>query len=152
MKKSVKAMRKPLLNFGIPAIITFGMSAIIGIGFLFKYTLISGQEPWGIYGENVELYFLGMSRQQWGILHLILGFVLLGLLVAHIIFHWKIISNVYNKIIKEPMTKKVVALVFIILCPLMMVIPLFIKPAIISIKKGKGWQVTLVTDLQYQYS
>ena len=152
MKKSVKAMRKPIVNFGINAIMTFCMSAIIGTGFLMKYTLISGQERWSHYGINVELHFLGMSRHQWGMLHLILAFVLLSLLILHSILHWKIITNVYKKIIKEPVTKKVVALIFIILCTLMIAIPLFIKPEIESNKKDKGRQVTLVTDLQYQYS
>ena len=148
MKKSVKAMRKTILNFTINASMTFCMSAIIGIGFLIKYTLISGQERWDVYGRNVELYLFGMDRHQWGMLHLILAFVLMGLLIVHIAFHWKVITNVYKKIIKEPVTKKVVALVFMILCVLMIVIPFFIHPEIESIKKGKGRQVTLVTHVR----
>jgi cytochrome b561 len=124
------------------------MSAIIGIGFLIKYTLISGRERWNVYGRNVELSLFGMDRHQWGMLHLILAFVLLGLLIVHIIFHWKVITNVYKKIIKEPLTKKIVALVFIILCVLMIVIPFFISPEIESIEKGKGRQVTLVTHFR----
>ncbi len=112
MKKAVKVIRKPILNFIINASMTLCMSAIIGIGFLIKYTLISGQERWDVYGRNVELYLFGMDRHQWGMLHLILAFVLLGLLLLHIVFHWKIITNVYKKIIKEPVTKKVVAFVF----------------------------------------
>ncbi len=151
MKKAVKVIRKPILNFIINASMTLCMSAIIGIGFLIKYTLISGQERWDVYGRNVELYLFGMDRHQWGMLHLVLAFVLLGLLLLHIVFHWKIITNVYKKIIKEPVTKKVVALVFLMLCALMIVIPFFIHPEIESIEKGKGRQVTLVTNLQNQY-
>ncbi len=148
MKKSLKVMRKPILNFIINASMTLCMSAIIGIGFLIKYTLISGRERWNVYGRNVELSLFGMDRHQWGMLHLILAFVLLGLLIVHIIFHWKVITNVYKKIIKEPLTKKIVALVFIILCVLMIVIPFFINPEIESIEKGKGRQVTLVTHFR----
>jgi glucan phosphoethanolaminetransferase (alkaline phosphatase superfamily) len=148
MKKSLKVMRKPILNFIINASMTLCMSAIIGIGFLIKYTLISGRERWNVYGRNVELSLFGMDRHQWGMLHLILAFVLLGLLIVHIIFHWKVITNVYKKIIKEPLTKKIVALVFIILCVLMIVIPFFISPEIESIEKGKGRQVTLVTHFR----
>jgi len=151
MKKAVKVVRKPIINFIINASMTLCMSAIIGIGFLIKYTLISGQERWDVYGRNVELYLFGMDRHQWGMLHLILAFVLLGLLLLHIVFHWKIITNVYKKIIKEPVTKRVVALVFLMLCALMIVIPFFIHPEIESIEKGKGRQVTLVTNLQNQY-
>ena len=78
MKKSAKAMQKSVLNFSINATMTLCMSAIIGIGFLIKYTLISGQERREIYGRNVELYFIGMDKHQWGMLHLILAFVFLG--------------------------------------------------------------------------
>ena len=152
MKKSVKAMQKLTVNFAVNAIMTFCMTSIIGTGFLIKYKLISGQERWEIYGENVELYFLGMTRYQWGMLHLILGCILLGLLIVHISLHWKIIIHVLKKIIKEPVTKKLVAFLFIILCALMIVMPFFIQLEIESINKGKGCQVTLVTNLQYQYS
>lgn len=148
MKKSEKAMQKSVINFTINASMTVCMSAIIGIGFLIKYTLISGQERWDIYGRNVELSLFGMDRHQWGMLHLILAFVLMGLLIIHIVFHWKVITTVYKKIIKEPITKKVVALIFLILCVLMIVIPFFIQPEIETIKKGKGRHVTLVTKIR----
>lgn len=141
-------MQKSVLNFSINATMTLCMSAIVGIGFLIKYTLISGQERWEIYGRNVEISLLGMDRHQWGMLHLILGFILLGLLVAHIILHWKIITNVYKKIIKEPLTKKTIAIVFIILCALMIIIPFFVEPEIETVQKGNGRQVTLVTDIK----
>lgn len=80
-------MHKSILNFSINAVMALCMSAIIGIGFLIKYTLISGQERWDVYGKNVELYWYGMDRNQWGLFHLILGFVLMVLLVAHIVLH-----------------------------------------------------------------
>ena len=146
MKRSAKANQKSILNFSINAAMTLCMSAIIGIGFLIKYTLISGQDRWEIYGPKVKLYLLGMDRHQWGQLHLILGFVLLGLLVIHTILHWKVITNVYRKIIKEPLTKKAVALVFLMICALLISIPFFVEPDIETIKKGNGRQVTLVTD------
>jgi hypothetical protein len=150
MKKSAKAMQKSILNFSINAMMTLCMSTIIGTGFLIKYTLIPGQERWEVYGRNVELYLFGMDRHQWGMLHLILGFILLGLLVAHIILHWKVITNVYKRIIKEPLTKKTIAIVFMLLCVLLIVIPFFVEPEIETIKKGNGRRVTLVTDITNQ--
>lgn len=143
-------MKKPILNFTINATMTLCMSAIIGIGFLIKYTLVSGQERWEIYGRNVELYLLGMDRHQWGMLHLILAFVLLVLLLAHIILHWKVITNVYRKIIKEPISKKIIAIVFVILCTLLIVFPFFVEPDLETVKKGDGRRVTLVTDITNQ--
>lgn len=145
-------MQKSIINFSINALMTLCMSAIIGIGFLIKYRLISGQDRWEVYGRNVELYFFGMDRHQWGMIHLILGFVLLGLLMVHIIFHWKVVTTVFGRIIKEPLVKKVVVLVFVILCALMLVFPFFITPEIEPIKRGSYRQVTLVTDLQDQYN
>lgn len=148
MKKSSKALQNSVLNFIINATMTLCMSAIIGIGFLIKYTLVSGQERWEIYGRNVELNFLGMDRHQWGMLHLILAFVLLGLLAAHIILHWKVITNAYRKINKEPLTKKAIAIVFVSFCTLLIVIPFFVEPDIDTIKKSNGRQVTFVTDIR----
>lgn len=123
------------------------MSAIIGTGFLIKYTLISGQERWQIYSENTELYFLGLARHQWGMIHLVLGFVLFGLLIIHIVLHLKIVTNVYHKIVQIPILKKLVALSFIIICLLLILLPLLVKPRITAIKQGKGRHVTLVTNV-----
>jgi len=139
-------MKKSVLNFTINATMTLCMSAIIGIGFLIKYTLISGQERWDVYGRNVELYLLGLDRHQWGMIHLILGFVLLGLLIVHIFLHWKVITTVYKKIIEEPLTKKIVALFFIAICTILILVPFFIKPEVESGKKERGHKVTLVTQ------
>ena len=147
MKKSVKAMRKPFWNFILNATMTLCMSAIIGIGFLIKYTLLSGQDRKEVYGQNVELYFLNMDRHQWGMIHLILGFVLFGLLLIHIFLHWKVVTAVYQKIIKVQLTERIVAFGFAIICVLLILIPFFVKPEIEPIKKGKGRQVTLVTNI-----
>lgn len=122
------------------------MSAIIGTGFLIKFNLISGQKRWLVYGENVELYVMGMDRHQWGTVHLILGFMLIGLLAVHIFLHWNIIISVYKKIIKQPILNKFVALGFIVICVMLILAPLFIKPEIKPIKKGNGRHVTLVID------
>lgn len=142
-------MNKPVLNFVINSIMALCMAGIIGIGFLIEFTLISGQKRWLVYGENVELYFLGMDRHQWGTLHLILGFILIGLLTLHIFLHWKTIKSVYKKIIKRPLINKLVALGFIIIGLILILTPFFIKPEIKPIKKGNGRHVTLVVDAFY---
>ncbi|WP_458627001.1 DUF4405 domain-containing protein [Winogradskyella sp. PC D3.3] len=146
MKKSVKAMRKSSWNFILNASMTLCMSAIIGIGFLMKYTLLSGQDRNEVYGRNIELYFLNMDRHQWGTIHLILSFVLIGLLIIHVYLHWKVVTAVYQKIINVQFTKRIVAFSFAILCALLILIPFFIKPKLEPIEKGNGRQVTLVTD------
>ena len=144
-------MKKPILNFTINTVMTICMSIIIGTGFLLKYTLIPGKERWIKYGNNVELYFFGMDRHEWGTIHLILGIVLLALVVLHIVLHWKIIISVYKKLIKQPLTKKIVALLFLVLCLALIIIPFFITPKVEPIKKNNGRQVTLVTDIYNHY-
>ncbi|WP_282032335.1 DUF4405 domain-containing protein [Winogradskyella eximia] len=146
MKKSVKAMRKSTWNFILNATMTLCMSAIIGIGFLIKYTLLSGQDRKEVYGQNVELYFLNMDRHQWGTIHLYLSFVLIGLLIIHVFLHWKVVTAVYQKIIKVQFTKRIVAISFAILCAILVIVPFFINPKVEVMKKGNGRQVTLVTD------
>lgn len=139
-------MRKPSWSFALNAAMALCMSAVIGIGFLIKFTLISGLERKSIYGQNVELYLFNMDRHQWANIHFILGLVFFGLLAIHIFLHAKVISAIYNKIIKTPLTKKFFAFIFILLCALFILVPFFITPKIEPIEKGKGHQVTLVTD------
>ncbi|WP_298238425.1 DUF4405 domain-containing protein [uncultured Algibacter sp.] len=140
-------MKKPVLNFTINTVMSICMSAIIGTGFLIKYILIPGKERWVKYGNNVELYWLGMDRHEWGTLHLILGLVLLALVIVHIFLHWKIIVGVYKKLIAQPLTKKIVALAFLFLCLLLIFGSFFIEPKVKSVKKNNGQQVTIVTPL-----
>ena len=106
------------------------MAAITGIGFLIKYTLISGQERRVEYGDNVELYLFGMNRHEWGSIHLIIGFVLLGLLVLHIILHWTFITCVYNRMFQKKLIKRLSIILFITVCSLFVISPFFIKPEI----------------------
>ena len=78
---------KSKINFMIDVIMFVVMMVIGGIGFLMKFVLVSGSKSWEIYGEKVDLFLWGWDRHQWGSLHLILGYLLLGLLVLHIVFH-----------------------------------------------------------------
>jgi uncharacterized membrane protein len=147
MKNLVKIMRKPCWSFTLNVTMALCMSAIIGIGFLIKYTLVSGIERKQIYGQHVDLLFLNMNRHQWGTIHFILGLIFFGLLATHIFLHWKMITSAYQKLIETQKKKRVVALVFIIICTLLIILPFFVKPKLAPIKKGNSSQVTLVTDL-----
>ena len=90
---------KSKVSFVIDALMFLCMMAIAGIGFLMKFVLIPGKERWVKYGRNVDLYLLGMDRHEWGTIHLVIGFILLGLLVLHIILHWKMILAMYHRFI-----------------------------------------------------
>lgn len=116
----------------------FCMSVITGIGLLIKYTLIPGQERWVIYGENNNLYLLGMNRHEWGYMHLIIGYILLGLLALHIILHWNTITCIYNRIFGKKLFNKLLAITFITFCALFIIVPFLIHPDVNKIKQGTG--------------
>ena len=116
----------------------FFMIAIVGLGFLMKYNLIPGKERFVKYGRNVELFFLGLDRHQWGTVHLVLGFILIGLLALHIILHWKTIIRVYRRLINARQSRKVIAFGFSILCCALLLLPFFLKPEIQELGKSEG--------------
>lgn len=118
------------------------MSAVVGIGFIVKYVLIPGNQRWIVYGENVELHLLGMDRHEWGNIHLILGFVLIALLALHIIFHWKLIVSLYNRIFKSKGIYKILTIIFLTVCALFLLAPFFTTPEVIKISQGEGRHAT----------
>ena len=118
------------------------MSAITGIGFLIKYTLISGQERWIVYNDNIELYFWGMDRHEWGTIHLIIGCILLGLLILHIVLHWNIIIRVYRKMFRRKLTTKFISILFITICALFIIVPFLINPKISKAEHGAKRHLT----------
>jgi hypothetical protein len=73
------------------------MAALGGIGFLMKYVLPSGRDKILRGGSNRDMLLWGMDRHQWGDLHLILAYILLGLLVLHIVFHWGCILSMVRQ-------------------------------------------------------
>ena len=93
-------MKKSKWNLIIDAIMLIVMMALIGIGLLNKYILLTGQKKWDKFGNNYEFSWLGLDRQGWNDIHFILGLVLFALLVLHILLHWKMIINIYKSLIK----------------------------------------------------
>ena len=134
MKNKVK------LNFWIDVLMMLFMMAIGGIGFLIKYVLVPGSKRWEIYKENVELFFLGMDRHQWGSIHLVLGFILLGLLLLHIILHWGQIKCMYQRVITRKAMRFVLFLLFIIVCLLFLLFSTLISVDVVPIGQGEGRQ------------
>lgn len=136
-------MKKSTLNFIINALMFICMSAVVGIGFLIKYTLISGKERNVIYGKNVELSLFGMDRHEWGNIHLVIAFILLGLLVIHLFLHWKTIISVYKRITKQKLVSKLITVSFITICTMIIVVPFFTNPTITSTEHNDRRQATI---------
>lgn len=136
-------MSKSKINFLIDSLMFLCMAAIAGIGLLMKYVLIPGHDRWIKYGENVELYFFNMDRHEWGAIHLVIAFVLLGLLLLHTILHWKLILSLFRKLVSGTLARKLVTSIFVFTSALLFLFAFFVKPEIGEIIQGQG---RLVTD------
>ncbi len=129
-------INKPKLNLTIDVIMFVVLMAIAGIGFLIKYVLVPGFKRNEIYGRDVELYFWGIDRHEWGSIHLILSFILLFLLLLHIIFHWKQIVCIFKCMLPSRVWRLVLTIAIIILTFLLGILPIFLKPEIHQVKGG----------------
>lgn len=128
---------KPKLNFIIDALMFLVMMAMAGLGFLMKYVLIPGRARWVKYGRNVDLTLLGWDRHDWGDLHLYLGFTLLGLLILHVILHWKQIVGLFQRFI-PPERRTLVLVVFVLLAVFLIYFPFLMTPEVGELGRGLG--------------
>ena len=118
------------LNLSIDIIMFVVMMIIAGIGFMIKYVLVPGFKRNEIYGKDLELYFWGLERHQWGTIHLILSFTMLFFLLLHIILHWKMIQYIYKKMISNKIVRISLAISLFVVSAIFGIGPLFIKPEI----------------------
>ncbi len=123
-------MKNAKLNLVIDVIMLVDMMALIGVGLLNKYVLLTGQQKWEKYGENMEFYFWGFERHDWNRIHFILGLILFGLLVLHIWFHWKMVINIYKSFIKNRVIRIIVALTLLVVSIALVVFPVFVDPVV----------------------
>jgi len=131
-------MTKPKLNLIIEALMLLCMAAMAGIGLLIKYVLVPGQARWAIYGRNVELYFRGFDRHQWGTVHLTIGLVLIALLVLHIVLHWGMILAIYRRLIPSRLFRWIVVVILICLTAILLAFSCLVKPEVGEIRRGGG--------------
>lgn len=106
------------------------MTTIVGIGFLIKYVLVPGMEQNKLYGSDVELYYFGIDRHQWGTIHLYLGFILLFLLLLHIVFHWKQIVCIFKTMVFSRVWRIIFSSLLVIFTIVFGILPLFISPEV----------------------
>ena len=128
----MKAAIRQKINFTIDILMFLAIIVVSAIGLLLKYVLIHGSDRWLIYGDNVELTYLGMDRHQWGYIHWISSLVLICLVVLHLVFHWKQIVIWIKKYLptKKVRYASVGALLLVSLV-------LAISPFLLSVKVGE---------------
>lgn len=127
MKKRISNSK---LNLSIDLIMFVVLMAISGIGFMIKYVLIPGFKRNEIYGKDVELYYWGLDRHQWGNIHFIVSLVLLILLLLHIVFHWKQIVGIFKRMVVSKTWRLVFVLAFVFISIALGIMPFFVKPQI----------------------
>ena len=123
-------MDKSKVNLIIDALMFLCVMAIAGIGLLIKYVLLPGKETAAVYGRKVDLFLFGMDRHAWGRIHLIIAFVLLGLLALHVVLHWNMIVSIYCRLIRRKAVRRIVAITIFIGGIFLVVSPFFVKPEI----------------------
>jgi len=134
----MKPTQRSKINFIIDVLMFIVMMAIGGIGLLIKFILVPGSKIWQIYGENLDLLLWGLDRHQWGSIHLILGYILLGLLVLHIVFHWKQIGVMFKCIIAKKSFRIVLTIIFIFLSLLFFLFAFIVEIDKVPLKRGEG--------------
>jgi hypothetical protein len=120
------------LNLSIDIVMLLLLMPLAGIGFLIKYVLIPGIQRNERYGSDVDLEFMGLTRHEWGSVHLIISIVFLVLLLIHIILHWKMIVCVFGRMVPNKPLRVVLATAIIGVGVLLIAFPLFVKPEIVT--------------------
>lgn len=128
---------KGKINFIIDVIMFVLMAFLAGIGLLIKYILLSGENRWIKYGQNVNLSLWDLDRHEWGTIHLWIAIALVVLLILHIILHWGIIICLYKKIIGNKTGRIIYGATLSIIALLLVVFPFIFKVDMVEIETGK---------------
>jgi len=131
-------MTKSKLNLVLDVLMFLCTVAMAGIGLLMKYVLVPGQARWAIYGRNVELYFRGLDRHQWGTIHFTIGLALIALLILHIVLHWGMILAIYRSLIPSRLLRWTIVVILICLTGILLAFSCLVKPEVGEIRGGPG--------------
>ncbi|MDX9768771.1 MAG: DUF4405 domain-containing protein [Tenuifilaceae bacterium] len=116
------------LNLTIDIILFLLLMAMAGMGFLIKYTLLSGEKRNALYGENINLEFLGMDRHEWGTIHLIISLAFVVFMVLHIIFHWKMVVCFFKRLFPKRTPRILFSILISVVGVLLFVFAFIINP------------------------
>jgi len=131
-------MNKARLNLLIDIVMTVLMAAIAGLGFLIHWVLIPGKDRVAVYGRQVDLYWLGLDRHEWGDVHLVIGIALLALLVLHVALHWGLVVGIWRRMVTSGPVRVVLALTMLVLVVVLMAFPVLVTPEVTENGHGHG--------------
>ncbi len=133
-------MERSRINFFVDACLLLGGAALSGIGFIMKFVLPPGKERMLLYGRNVDLTLLGLDRHQWGAIHLVLAYILLGLLGLHLLLHLSWIASMLKRITGQSRGRVAAAVAFVLICLALFLLPFFTSPRVhdTGFERGPG--------------
>jgi hypothetical protein len=131
-------MKKSKVNLVIDALLLLCIAAIAGIGLLMRNVLIPGYKRWDIYGRNVELYFWGLDRHQWGTVHFVIALLFIALLVLHIVLHWSMILGIYRRLIPNIAARWITAIILLALTIALAFFSYTVHPDVYEQGRGRG--------------
>jgi len=130
-------MKKPHINLIIDALLLLVLAAMMGIGLLIQFVLVSGIRRREIYGSQVDLSFLNWGRHEWGYLHYILGLIFLVLIALHIVLHWDMIKSIAKRLIPNRALRWVIGVLLLVLTVVLTAFPALVKPRIGGLGDGE---------------
>lgn len=116
-------MKRNSLNLILDVILLLLLAAISGIGILIKYIMPSN---YSVRREGVVSYasdVMGMNRHGWGAIHWALSLIYLFLLLVHIVLHWRMIINTFNRMIPDRIICNIICGVILTLVILFIALP-----------------------------
>jgi len=131
-------VKKSKLNLIIDALLLLCIASIAGIGLLMRNVLVPGYKRWDIYGRNVELYFWGLDRHQWGTIHFVIALVLLALLVLHVVLHWAVIVGIYRKLMPNVKARWITAIILLAITITLAFFSYAVHPVVSEGGRGAG--------------
>ena len=130
-------MKKTSLFLLVDVLMFIFLALMSGLGLMIKYVLVPGSKRWDIYGRNVDLSFLGIDRHGWGTVHLIFAMIFVGLLVLHIILHWKCLVNYLCRIVKTKALANFLILMFAVVLFFLVIFPFMIELKVTELGDGR---------------
>lgn len=136
MRLLITCKNKPRINLVIDAIMLIVLMLMAGLGLLIKYVLLPGYKRNAVYEGDVELYYMGLTRHDWGTIHLWLSLFFLFLMLIHIILHWKMIVCIFRQMVARRNSRTIIAVCLVCVALFFGLAPLFVKPEVAEMPRG----------------
>ncbi|MGQ1948493.1 DUF4405 domain-containing protein [Geofilum sp. OHC36d9] len=133
-----KEVDKSILNLVIDGVLLILLAAMSGIGGLIKFILVPGCVRNQMYSNHVKLSFMGLDRQDWGRIHLLIGIIFIVLMVVHIVLHWRMLGCLFRKWIDNKVWRVIIASFVAIVTVVLLLGFLLVHPKVVPLNGNHG--------------